>query len=491
MAGRPIRQPITDNRQIASAFDSITYQKGGQVLSMFESYLGPEKLAQGIQLHLKRYAHGNANADDFFRSLGEAAGNAKIVPAMRTFTDQTGVPVVTIGSAQDGVAVTQARYRPLGVAPAAAQTWMIPLCLSRGTARSCTLLESASAKVPLAGGTAPLLPNAGGAGYYRFRLDDAGWDRLIANVATMPVRDALAVADSLWADFAAGSASFERVVAAAKALGTHKDRLAMLEMGLRLRQISEVMLAGDQLTQYRKLMLSIYGPRLDALGLDLRPGAHASEPAEQQALRQAIVPIVALQGYDLKLREKLVAAAIATVGGDARAIDPAFRGTALSVAVQDRGAPFITQLRDALIKSTDPLFRQQAAVAIGSADTPALAEAALAAAMSPGMGSFDTLMILIYLPGQAAAREPVVSFVDKNFESVMEKFPGFARPMVIKFFDGFCRKEDVARVESFVRPKLAILGGGELELAQTKERIHLCVALKEAKGAEIAAVLAR
>ena len=47
---------------------------------MFESYLGPEKFAQGIQLHLKRYAHGNANADDFFRSLGEARGIRRSSP---------------------------------------------------------------------------------------------------------------------------------------------------------------------------------------------------------------------------------------------------------------------------------------------------------------------------------------------------------------------------------------------------------------------------
>jgi len=35
------------------------------------------------------------------------------------------------------------------------------------------------------------------------------------------------------------------------------------------------------------------------------------------------------------------------------------------------------------------------------------------------------------------------------------------------------------------------LGGAELELAQAKGRIGLCVALKEAKGAEIGAVLER
>jgi hypothetical protein len=35
------------------------------------------------------------------------------------------------------------------------------------------------------------------------------------------------------------------------------------------------------------------------------------------------------------------------------------------------------------------------------------------------------------------------------------------------------------------------LGGGELELAQTKERIVRCFALKSAKGAEIDAALSQ
>ncbi|MEY2883226.1 MAG: hypothetical protein RL490_950, partial [Pseudomonadota bacterium] len=49
---------------------------------------------------------------------------------------------------------------------------------------------------------------------------------------------------------------------------------------------------------------------------------------------------------------------------------------------------------------------------------------------------------------------------------------------------------DIARVEALIRPNLKILGGGELELEQTKQRIGQCVALKTAKGGEITAALA-
>ena len=58
-------------------------------------------------------------------------------------------------------------------------------------------------------------------------------------------------------------------------------------------------------------------------------------------------------------------------------------------------------------------------------------------------------------------------------------------------FDGYCAAGDVAKADAYMQPKLKELGGGELELARTKERIARCVALKSAKGAEINAVLAQ
>ncbi|WP_353218408.1 M1 family metallopeptidase, partial [Sandarakinorhabdus sp.] len=90
--GRPIRQTITRNDQVISAFDLITYQKGAQTVSMFESFVGAENFRKGVQLHLNRYAYKNATAEDFFASVAEASGNAQVVPALRSFTDQTGVP---------------------------------------------------------------------------------------------------------------------------------------------------------------------------------------------------------------------------------------------------------------------------------------------------------------------------------------------------------------------------------------------------------------
>jgi aminopeptidase N len=489
--GRPIHQAITENRQIASAFDSITYQKGAQVLSMFESYLGPAKFAQGVHRYLLRYAHGNATADDFFGSLGAAAGDAKIVAAMRTFIDQTGVPIVTVNERESSLALSQTRYRPLGVAAQSPQTWNIPVCLARGAQHSCSMLTTPSATVPAPASNAPLVPNANGAGYYRFRLDASGWDRLVAASSTLGGREALVVADSVWADFAAGTGTFERVLAATRALSTHPERLAAVELGARLRELSETALTAEQLPPYRKVMQSAYGPRLTALGFDPRAGAYTRDNAENQALRQSLLRLIALGARDAQVRAKLSAAAAAYVDGDVAALDPAFRDIAFSVAVQERGAPFMTKLRDLMVKSTDSLLRQHASVGLGSVDTPALAETAVQLAFSKGLQPIEMVTIVIVATRQPGARNTVVNLVEKNFKRVTDALPGFARPFIISIFDGYCATADVQRVEALMRPKLAALGGGELELERAKERIGQCAALKTAKSAEIGAALAK
>jgi aminopeptidase N len=487
--GRPIRQVITDNRQIASAFDSITYEKGAQVLSMFESYLGADVFARGVKLHLRRYPNANATAEDFFRSLGEAAGNPRIVPAMRSFIDQTGVPLVTVDGSAAGLNLSQTRYRPLGVEAAAAQTWDIPLCLARGSVKQCVLFDTASAPATAPAGSGPLMPNAGGAGYYRFRLDAAGWDALIGAAATLPGTEALALADSLWADFAAGSGSFERVIAGARTLGKNEERLAALELAARLKELAASALTPADQPGYRNLMQSLYGSALQAMGSDLRAGAYAAEPPARQSLRQSLLPYAAIEARDPELRERLSAAAVAYLAGDKRALDTAFRGVALKVAVQERGEPFLAELRQALTTSSDALFRSDASNAIGSGNTPVLAERALQLAFSGELQPLETLQIFLTTAALPATRETAMQFASDNFQRVMERFPTFTRPLFISAFDGLCSTADVERIDAFIKPRLQQLGGGEMELSQTKERIAGCAALRRAKGAEIAAAL--
>ena len=61
---RMIRQPVQTHDDIASAFDGITYSKGGGVLAMFEHFMGEEDFRAGIRAYLAARPYGSATAAD-------------------------------------------------------------------------------------------------------------------------------------------------------------------------------------------------------------------------------------------------------------------------------------------------------------------------------------------------------------------------------------------------------------------------------------------
>ncbi len=117
IAGRPIHQPIARNSDINSAFDSITYGKGGQVVAMIAAYLGDEKFKQGVRLHLNRHRYGNATSEQFFQAIADAANDPKVLAAFKSFVDQQGVPVIDVRRDGGKLVATQSRYALPGQQP--------------------------------------------------------------------------------------------------------------------------------------------------------------------------------------------------------------------------------------------------------------------------------------------------------------------------------------------------------------------------------------
>src|SRR6185295_3515764 len=121
-SARRVRQPVKDSNDIENAFDRITYDKGAAILAMFENYVGPDVFRTGIRAYLRKYARGNASAQDFIAELALAANEPKLAAAFNDFLDQAAVPLLTVASDCVGsvtrLHVTPGAYAPIGrVAP--------------------------------------------------------------------------------------------------------------------------------------------------------------------------------------------------------------------------------------------------------------------------------------------------------------------------------------------------------------------------------------
>ena len=58
-SARRIDQPVTKKNEIVSAFDGITYLKGGSVLTMFDHSMGQEQFRQAVRMYLNKHTGGN------------------------------------------------------------------------------------------------------------------------------------------------------------------------------------------------------------------------------------------------------------------------------------------------------------------------------------------------------------------------------------------------------------------------------------------------
>lgn len=506
IAARQIRQPVLRNAEIGSAFDAITYLKGGAVLGMFESWLGERAFRDGIRVHMRRFAHGVADVEDFMASLAEGSGRPDVVPAFRSFIDQPGVPLVSVklNCAANGalLEVAQSRYLPVGSRGDARRSWHLPLCVRYGTAggeaRECMLLARERERMPLQAKGCPsfVMPNADGAGYYRFALDDGGWSTLMANIGRLSQTEALALADSLSAAWQANRLPVGEYLAAVASLAQSPHPNVVMAPAPELLRMRDYLTPEAQRAALVQFMRSTYRPRLDALGAEQEASGAGStaEAVENALLRTKLLRFLAVDGGDAGLRAELAARArrylgLGTAGGapDPGALSPALVEIGLQAGVQEGGMSFAEALIARMLASNDIQFRSQAAVALAATDDAQVGERVRGLLLDPRLRAREPTSIGFALAARPSQRRATFDWFKANHEAFIGRTSHFGYRWLPRFGAGFCTLPERNEVEEFFRPLLGRLAGADRTLAETLEGIELCAALVAARRDEVGA----
>jgi aminopeptidase N len=94
---------------------------------MIAAFMGDDKFKAGVREYMAAHRYGNATSADFFASLAKAAGDPRILPAMQSFTDQQGIPLLTFSGSKGDYYAVQSRYARLGTK--AGRALEHPLCV--------------------------------------------------------------------------------------------------------------------------------------------------------------------------------------------------------------------------------------------------------------------------------------------------------------------------------------------------------------------------
>ena len=495
LAGRPIHQPITQDSQIDAAFDSITYGKGGQVVAMIAGFMGDDLFRDGVRRYMAAHRYGNGTSAEFFGAMAQASGDARLLPAMQGFTDQQGVPLLTFAGHDGHYTVTQSRYARLGTPPPPTH-WSVPMCLRRGDVRQCRLLDTPSAEIAL-DAPGPLMPNAGGTGYYRFELAPAEWHALIETSATLPGGEALALADSLRASFLAGRASAADLARLAEVMTANPDSHASDTALAGLEQLDSWGLLNAQADKsYRHFVGRLYRPLLARYGFDPRANAYATQDAETTERRAQIVSRLATIARDEPLRRQLLKAARRWMAGDTAALDPAWYTLALPVWLDEVGQDgawrrAARQMLDTALASQDPLLRPAALHALGASGRVEIARWLLNEVKDDRLRAPERLHMVGAIAAAPGTATLGYGWMRDNLAELLKGGGGiFFASRLPQVLAGLCSVESADAIAHDFGPSLAGKTA-QLELDRTVERVRDCGRLKSARSAEASADIAK
>ncbi len=490
---RQIRQPIASDHDIASAFDAITYSKGGGVLAMFERYLGAETFRRGIQDYLQQYAWGNASADDFISAIAARAPSGEMAltgQAFRSFLTQPGVPLLQLEPVCDETSVSlqlqQSRYLPLGSQGERNQLWQLPVCIRYGQAdgsseSQCQLLTSTLESMLLPDQQCPawIMPNADGAGYYRFNLPAAQWDQLLADDVGLTTREKLVLADSFKAALQAGEvdlttllAQLPRFINAAEpeVAGSLLDTVAEF-----YRQHAD----DAQQAVLRDTLVPLYQKRLQQLGLQ------TLSDRNQASLQSELAEQLVLLLDEQKLGSELARMGLAYTGSNESDRNPLAEtnldliSTAIAAAVRNRGDNYLRYLQQQVLASDDAIYRQRLLAAMGRANDPAQQPLLMQTVLHEKIRDNEIYYLLGPQFSQPETRAQAWQWLQQNLDAVLQRIPVWRKGRVAQLAGDFCSSERAAEVEDFFTARSENLQGGPRALANTLESIQLCAARKE------------
>ncbi|MEM6899017.1 MAG: M1 family metallopeptidase [Pseudomonadota bacterium] len=497
-SARQIRNPINSNGAILSAFDGITYSKGGHVLSMFESYLGEEAFREGMRLHMRRFEDGVADVNDFMTSLADGSANPGVVPAFRSFIFQPGIPYLDVSvscpivGSTATVTVTQERYAPLGSAISSDESWSVPFAMTASingeTIQVSELLEEPSTDIRLEEGCPDwVMPNAGGKGYWRFGTGGDNWTALSESYADLSAGEQLIFGDSLVAGFRTGDVSAEAMLAGLQATTTGSWDAANEPIGDLGGLIG--ILDAEGKAAMRTWVGETYFPLYESLTArdDLSDG--------ETLLLQRVYGTLIATAENAELRSDLNERARAFVGlsgdADSSALSPAEINNGIAVGVAEGGSEFFDAAL-AVAKASDNQFERRGIYNTlarngGEDDVMALLDTTLGTEFQGQEALF--IYYAAIGSGDAAVSDAAWARFKTNFDDLIARIPEVRKPQVPNITGVFCTTDAINAAEAFFTSKADLIPGYERPLAQGVERGRLCAALKEAKGEELKAAL--
>jgi len=487
----PIRAEVKNPEDMGEAFDLITYEKGGAVLRMLEAWLGEAGFRDGIRLYMRRFAKGNAVADDLWGALQEATGQP-VLELANAWIRQPGYPLVSVSGQGPRLRVSQRRFLA-DPGAAGAGTWPVPLVVryadGEGVHEERVLLRSDAAEhpLPVRGEVRWLFANAGVTGFYRVDHGAAGVRALSGHLAELRPAERAALLSDEWALLRAESRAPEPFLDLVAALGGEADRAVLDELVSRLAAVEHRLPGAQGRERFRRFAAGLLRPSLAALGWEARGG----EGDEERLRRAALVRGMAVVARDPEATGEVIGRLDRYLGGDRGAVEPNLHDAAVAAAARAGDERRFEQLRRLFREEKDPAYKRRYLLGLTLFEAQTLVRRAQEMAFGEEVPLQDLASFAGGLLGNRAAADGFFGLLRDRWaglEARLAEAPLMLR-RIVEGMGSLTERRQLEEAEAFfaAHPVPAARQG----IAQTLERLRLDVSLWERIGPRVEAWLAR
>ena len=477
-----IRRPVKTVDNLYEVADELAYRKGQAVLDMIERWTGAEAFRRGVIAYLRAHAFGNAEGKDLWNALGAASG--KDVPGvLSSFLDQPGVPLVTAELRKDGaVTLSQRRFLNHGVEAPGAEVWKIPVTLlwmSKGEPRNQTVLldrERTTVRLP---GTKPawVHPNADEGGYYRWSVDAASLQRLIAEAPTaLTARERLGFVQNATGLLRSGAIHGDQYLEVLAAFSGDTNPLVIDAIADALENMEIAFVTEANEAAFAAYVRRVLGPALRRFGLARAP----NEDESISLVRPVLYQWVGDKGRDERVLAHADSLAAAYLRNRA-SIDPSLVEPVLRLSAIRGDSLLFHQYRYRFETATVPSDRENFLRALGHFRAPELRRRALDYARTGPLRPQEYYIVADEMGKTPRFRDETWAWWEANYDDLRRRMPP-EYAMFVPVGAGGCSESRLQSAETFFADPNRRQAGVANMLAKVAETTRDCLGLRRREG---------
>lgn len=416
----PVQQVIHDETEANTAFDSISYQKGEQIIRMIEDWVTPDVFRDGMRRYMSAHKYGNTTSADLWVALG-AASHRDVAHVAAGFTEQPGIPLVHMARSTQGghcrVALTQDRFTIHDPKPQPL-TWTIPVSLGApGAATQHILLTGAGATLDLADCAAPLKINLGEDGYYRSQYDTPSLQALTKILPSFDATDRTNLLGDQFALYVAGRAPLTDYLDLLSTLHNEQSVAVWTDTLSHLRSLDRALQGSPLRARFAAFAVGMVRPEFTRLGWDAKP----DEPFIISLLRPEVIAAMGQfqdSGVIAEARRRFAA-----FRQDPASLVPALREPVLAIVSHTADQAIFDTLRAMGTKATSTEEKDRYFLAMGSAGDPKLVTQAVAFADAGELPNGRIVSYLFHVSQESEQPELVFNLIKPIEAKVAARMP--------------------------------------------------------------------